>query len=183
MGGEVKRGWSEVFIFAHMKQLILVRHAKSDWGDPSLDDFDRPLNERGKRDAPVMAERLKEKGVKVDAFISSPAKRAKKTATVFAKAYKQDKDDVILRDELYGAGEKVFFDVISKAGNDNNCIAIFSHNPGLTDFANSLTDTRIDNVPTSGIFAVKADCKTWKDFENAKKEFWFFDYPKAVGSD
>ena len=166
-----------------MKQLLLVRHAKSDWGDPSLDDFERPLNGRGKRDAPAMAERLKEKDVKIDAFISSPAKRAKKTATIFAEAYKVKKDDIDFRDELYGAGEKVFFDVISKANNDDKCIAIFSHNPGITDFANQLTDTRVDNIPTAGVFAIKADCKKWKDFADAKKEFWFFDYPKAGSSD
>ena len=162
-----------------MKQLILVRHAKSDWGDPSLDDFDRPLNGRGKTDAPVMAERLREKGVKIDAFISSPAKRARKTACIFAKAYKKKKDDVIFRDELYGAGEKVFFDVACKADNDYKTIAVFSHNPGITDFANLLTETKIDNIPTCGIFAIKADCDKWKDFVSAKKEFWFFDYPKA----
>lgn len=87
------------------KTLILVRHAKSDWGNPDLDDFDRPLNGRGKSDAPVMAHRLLDKKVKIDAFIASPAKRARKTAAIFAAAYKTDKDDIILRDELYGAGK------------------------------------------------------------------------------
>ena len=162
-----------------MKQLILVRHAKSDWGDPSLDDFDRPLNGRGKRDAPLMAERLRDKELKLDAIITSPAKRAKKTACIFAEAFKIKKDDVIIRDELYGAAEKVFFDVVTKADNDSKTIAVFSHNPGITDFANLLTETKIDNIPTCGIFAIKADCKKWKDFGEAKKEFWFFDYPKA----
>lgn len=162
-----------------MKQLILVRHAKSDWDDPSLDDFDRPLNGRGKRDAPLMAERLLDKGVKIDLFIASPAKRANKTACIFAEAYKKKKDDLVFRDELYGAGEAVFFDVINKADNDHKTLAIFSHNPGITDFANLLTATRIDNIPTCGVFAIKADCKKWKEFASAKKEFWFFDYPKA----
>ena len=92
-----------------MKTLLLVRHAKSDWSTPSLGDFDRPLNERGKKDAPVMANRLIDKKVSIDAFVSSPAKRAKKTATVFAKEYKRDKDDIIFIEELYGAGEDVFF--------------------------------------------------------------------------
>ena len=91
------------------KLLLLVRHAKSDWNDPTLNDFDRPLNDRGKRDAPVMAHRLIDKKIKIDAFITSPAKRAKKTATVFAWEYKKDKDDLILKDELYGANSKTFF--------------------------------------------------------------------------
>lgn len=165
-----------------MKQLLLIRHAKSDWDDPSLDDFDRPLNGRGKRDAPLMAERLLEKKIKIDAFFSSPAKRAGKTARIIADAYHK-KDDIIYRDELYGAGEPVFFDVINGASNPHDCIAIFSHNPGITDFANFLTATRIDNIPTCGVFAIKADCKKWKDFAKAKKEFWFFDYPKSSTAD
>ena len=163
-----------------MKTLILVRHAKSDWGDPSLDDFDRPLNDRGKRDAPDMAERLLNKKIGIDAFISSPAKRAKKTASIFASAYKVDKDDIIFRDELYGAGENIFTDVVTNADNKFDTIAVFSHNPGITDYANTLSTTSIDNIPTCGVFAVKADCDSWKDFANAKKELLFFDYPKAA---
>ncbi len=161
-----------------MKTVLLVRHAKSDWGDPSLSDIDRPLNGRGKTDAPVMARRLLDKNIFIDAFITSPATRARKTARIFAKAYKKDKDDLIIRDELYAAPENVFYDVIENAGDKFKSIAIFAHNPGLTDFANLLTDTRIDNIPTCGIFAIHADCSKWKDFKEAKKEFWFFDYPK-----
>jgi phosphohistidine phosphatase len=162
-----------------MKQLLLVRHAKSDWSTPSLSDFDRPLNDRGKKDAPVMAERLLDKKIKIDAFISSPAKRAKKTASIFAKAYKIDKDDIIFKEVLYGAAVDAFYDVISKVSDKYESIAVFSHNPGITDFANSLTEARIDNIPTCGIFAIKIDTKHWKDFAEAKKELLFVDYPKA----
>ena len=161
------------------KTLLLVRHAKSDWDDPSLDDFDRPLNDRGKRDAPVMAHRLLDQKIGIDAFIASPAKRAKKTASIFAKQYKKDKDDIIFKDELYGAGQTVFYDVISKADNKFDTIAVFSHNPGITDFANELTDTRIDNIPTCGIFAIRIKAEKWADFKEAEKEFWFFDSPKG----
>jgi phosphohistidine phosphatase len=162
-----------------MKQIILVRHAKSDWSTPSLSDFDRPLNERGKKDAPMMAQRLLDKKIKIDAFVSSPAKRAKKTATVFAKEYKLDKDKIIFAEDLYAAPVEVFYEVIGKLKNSVDSVAIFSHNPGITDFANSLTDVQIDNIPTSGIVAVKADIEKWKDFKGAGKEFWFADYPKA----
>ncbi|HEX6191488.1 MAG TPA: histidine phosphatase family protein [Chitinophagaceae bacterium] len=162
-----------------MKTLILIRHAKSDWGTPTLGDFDRPLNDRGKRDAPVMAQRLLDKKVKIDAFISSPAKRAKKTATVFAEAYKQDKDDILFIEDLYGAEENTFYRVIADVANKFDNIAIFSHNPGITGFANLLSDTRIDNIPTCGVFAIKIDIKKWEDFRDGKKEFWFFDFPKA----
>jgi len=161
-----------------MKQLLLVRHAKSDWGDPSLADFDRPLNGRGKSDAPAMADRLVKEKIEIDAFVSSPAKRAKKTACYFAKAFGEDKDAVVFKDELYGAGEDEFYSIISQLKNKINSVAIFSHNPGITDFANDLAVARIDNIPTSGVFAVKIYCDDWKDFKTAKKEFLFFYYPK-----
>ena len=163
------------------KQLLLVRHAKSDWADASLSDFDRPLNERGKKDAPAMAHRLLDKKVNIDAFISSPAKRAKKTAGIFAKEYKKDKEGIILKEELYMASSPVFFEIITGTDNKFESIAIFSHNPGITDFANLLTTARIDNIPTCGVFAIKVDCTDWSDFHNAPKEFWFFDYPKNGG--
>jgi len=163
-----------------MKQLILVRHAKSDWGNPGLDDFDRPLNERGKRDAPLMAERLLERKIKIDTFIASPAKRAAKTAKIFAEAFKYKKEDIVLKEKLYLAEPLAFFSIIAAADNRSGTIAVFSHNYGITDFANMLTETRIDNIPTCGVFAIKADCDKWSEFKEAKKEFWFFDYPKAA---
>jgi phosphohistidine phosphatase len=162
-----------------MKTLLLVRHAKSDWNTPSLSDFDRPLNERGKRDAPVMARRLSDKKIKIDAFISSPAKRAKKTAGAFAKEYQQDKDEIIFKEELYGALVDSFYDVIGNINDKFNSVAVFSHNPGITDFANSLTNTKIDNMPTCSVFVVKLKTKNWADLRTAEKEFLFFDYPKA----
>jgi phosphohistidine phosphatase len=160
------------------KTLLLVRHAKSDWNDSSLSDFERPLNDRGKADAPLMAKRLVELKIPIELFISSPAKRAKKTAKIFAKTYGRDKDELVLRDELYGAGAPVFFDTISHTANQYDHIAVFSHNPGITDFANQLTDARIDNIPTCGVFAIKINTDSWSDFRNAPKEFWFFDFPK-----
>lgn len=162
-----------------MKKLLLIRHAKSDWNDPSQKDFDRPLNERGKRDAPLMAHRLLDKKISVDAFISSPAKRARKTAEIFVNEFNRKKEEIIFSESLYLAVADVFFDVISKTPNEFISIAVFSHNPGITDFANLITNARIDNIPTCGIFAMKIKTDSWRDFKNAKKEFWFFDYPKA----
>ncbi|MGZ5219507.1 MAG: SixA phosphatase family protein [Chitinophagaceae bacterium] len=161
-----------------MKSLLLVRHAKSSWADFSIKDFDRPLNERGKKDAPVMAKRLLDKDIAIDAFIASPAKRARKTAELFVKEYKGEKDKIIFFDELYLASPSAFIDVISKTGDKFNSIAVFSHNEGITDFANSLTDTKIDDMPTCSIFAIKIKAKSWSEFEEADKEFWFFDSPK-----
>jgi phosphohistidine phosphatase len=161
-----------------MKKLLLVRHAKSSWADFSIKDFDRPLNERGKRDAPEMAKRLRGKEIEIDVFISSPARRAKKTAELFLKEYKKDKDSIIFFEELYLANPSTFFDVISKADNKYKTIAVFSHNEGITNFANQLTDVQIDDMPTCSIFAIKIKAKDWAGFQEAEKEFWFFDSPK-----
>ena len=166
-----------------MKTVVLIRHAKSSWGDLSLPDFERPLNDRGKADAPRMAKRLYNKKVPIESFISSPAKRAKKTAEIFAERYGVKKTDVILVPELYHAADAVFFDTISKAPRRSDCIAIFSHNPGITEFANRLTETRIDNMPTCSVFAVIADIKDWDEFEKAEKKFYFFDFPKSADAD
>jgi phosphohistidine phosphatase len=163
-----------------MKTVVLIRHAKSSWDDHSMTDLERPLNDRGKKDAPEMAQRLLKKKIAINAFISSPAKRARKTATIFAKAFDREKEDVLLKDKLYNAAEKDFYEVISQLPASMNNIALFSHNPGLTDFANTLTsDTRIDNVPTCGMFAVTFD-GDWSTFRQAQKQFLFFDYPKSV---
>lgn len=142
-----------------------------------LKDFDRPLNERGLRDAPAMAKRLLEKDVAIDAFLSSTANRAITTCNFFAEAYGKEKA-VITYKELYNAEPRIFSRVIKGTDDKLNSIAIFAHNPGITDFANSLTNTRIDDMPTCAIFAVQADIEHWKDFENAVKTFRFFDYPK-----
>lgn len=161
-----------------MKTLLLVRHAKSDWSIPVQGDFHRALNERGLRDAPVMAERLIQKGISIDAFISSTAKRAFTTATFFAEAYGLEAGDIHPRPDLYHATPSTFREVIEDTPDTFRTIALFSHNPGITDFVNSLTRTRLDNMPTCGIFAVQIATENWKQFWEARKEFLFFDYPK-----
>lgn len=161
-----------------MKKLLIVRHVKSSWDDISQKDFDRPLNDRGHRDAPKMAKRLLKDDVAIDALITSTALRALTTAEYFAEAFDIKKKNIIQEPSLYLAEPKVFFEIISKIDDDHKTVAIFSHNPGITEFANQLSNTRVDDMPTCAIFAVKADIKNWKEFAEAEKKFWFFDYPK-----
>jgi phosphohistidine phosphatase len=160
-----------------MKTLILIRHAKSSWDAPGLSDADRPLNDKGKKDAPEMAKRLKKRNLDIDLFLSSTAKRARKTAKYFVAEYDQKKEDVKLVEELYMATTPSFVKTIEDTKNKHDVIALFSHNPGITEFANSLTDVRIDDMPTCSIFAVQANADDWKEFMNAEKKFLFFDYP------
>jgi|SRR6187399_929405 len=166
-----------------MKTLLIVRHAKSSWDNASISDIDRPLNDRGRRDAPAMAGRLIKAGVKIDLFVSSPAKRARHTAECFLHEFgKKDKELVIVQ-QLYHAQIQDFREVIAGLDDKYGSIALFSHNPGITSFANVLSTVRLDNMPTCGIFAVTGQADSWKDFLNDTTTFWFFDYPKSPEKD
>jgi len=125
-----------------------------------------------------MAERIKARGVGIQAFLSSTANRALSTAIYFAEAYGKTKKDILLFPQLYHAAPAVFYEVIETIPALLTTAVVFSHNPGITEFVNELTDTRIDDMPTCGIFAIRIDCDQWTDFREAKKSFWFFDYPK-----
>lgn len=161
-----------------MKKLFIIRHAKSDqrfFGN----DFERPLNERGKQDAPMMAKRLQDKTDKIDALVSSPAVRAKKTAELFAENLNLRKEDIHFISALYHAPAAVFYEEIAALPDTLHSVAVFAHNPGITYFVNSLnTKSQVNNMPTCAIFAVSADIEHWAGFAKAGKTFLFFDYPK-----
>lgn len=164
-----------------MKSLYIIRHAKSSWGDFTQPDFERPLNDRGKKDAPEMAKRLMDGGVKIDRFISSPAKRAHKTCKLFCETYGREEDDIKLVAELYHASSPIFYEVVSSIPDKFTSVAIFSHNPGITDFVNSFDlNVNIDNMPTCSIFGVRILADSWRKFADAKKEHLFFQYPKQL---
>jgi phosphohistidine phosphatase len=163
-----------------MKQLLLIRHAKSSWDSAEMTDFERPLNDRGKKDTPAMADRLKERGIAIDLFVSSTANRAQSTARIFMEQMLSPSNRLLLVNDLYLAPANVFGKVITALDDQFESVALFSHNPGITDFVNSLTDFRTDNVPTCGIFAVSANTNNWANFEKAKKIFLFYDYPKLI---
>ncbi|WP_121352761.1 SixA phosphatase family protein [Flavisolibacter nicotianae] len=161
-----------------MKTLILIRHAKSSWDAPGMSDSERPLNDRGKKDAPEMAKRLRKRGLNIDAFVSSPAERAFRTARYFAKEFDEKKDGIIVEKALYGATPEEFAQVIASLKEKFETVALFSHNPGITEYINTLCTVRTDNMPTCGIFAVQAAIDDWSSFARAEKSFLFYDYPK-----
>src|SRR4029077_16742563 len=161
------------------KTLLLIRHAKSSWDNTGIDDFDRPLNDRGKRDAPEMAARLIKLHQGIDLFVSSPAKRAKKTAELFMKEFRADEKKIIVVPSLYHATPRDFTEAILEFANRYGSIAVFSHNPGITSFDSSLTEVQIDNMPTCSIFALTIAGDSWTNFNESPKTFLFFDYPKA----
>jgi len=164
-----------------LRTVFVIRHAKSDQHSAS-NDLERPLNQRGMHDAPVMAKRLKEKQPHIDAFVTSPATRTKTTAGFFAAEYNVAADDVIIAPALYLASAAVISGVVEKLDDGVQQVAIFAHNPGVTEFADIAgTHIKVDNMPTCGIFAFTVAIDSWKQFAKAKKDFLFFDYPKLHG--
>jgi phosphohistidine phosphatase len=161
-----------------MKTLIAIRHAKSSWDNPLLRDFDRPLNERGERDAPRMGKRLKEKRIVPDLMLSSPAKRALNTCERIADILQYSHEKIKTDRDLYHADEESILRVVKNLNDKHDCVLIFGHNPGLTDFVNRLTNSTIDNIPTCGIVCCSLHVDSWKIVEWDNEKVDFFDYPK-----
>lgn len=159
-----------------MKTLILVRHAKSDWTH-DLPDFDRPLNDRGHKDAPRMARFVHEKGIEIQQFVTSPAKRALTTCRYFSEVY--DNKDIKKVEELYHASSKEFLETINELDDKFDHVALFSHNNGISDFASSLTSEPV-LFPTCGVAVFEIDCEEWSQFEGADKKLLHFFAPKEV---
>ena len=161
-----------------MKTLYIVRHAKSSWENISLDDFNRPLNERGEKDAPRMGKRLKEREIVADLMITSPAKRAIKTCKAIAKVLEYPKEKIKEENKLYHADQTQIFSILKSIKDANDIVMIFGHNPGLTEFANELLNERILNIPTAGVVAGKLNIESWQDIKPGCGQLLFFDFPK-----
>ena len=165
-----------------MKRLFLVRHAKSSWDDPSLDDIDRPLNNRGKKNAPEMGIRLRKQGIIPDRLITSPAKRALTTAKKIADEIGYPKKKIIVDDRLYHGSSSSMISIIREMKNSSASLMLFGHNPGFTDFANQLCGINIYNIPTAGIVAIDFSTDDWAEIDYNTGELVFFDYPKKLSS-
>ena len=161
-----------------MKTLYLVRHAKSSWDDPSLDDIDRPLNPRGKKDAPEMGDRLKKLKILPDLLLTSPGKRARSTAKKIARQIGYPKKEILIDDALYHGSDDMLIDIVKNLPDSKQSVMLFGHNPGFTAFANQLCNINIYNIPTAGVVAIDFHIDSWKDAEPGKGELVFFDYPK-----
>jgi len=161
-----------------MKNLVLIRHAKSSWDDPQLDDRDRPLNGRGKRDAPLMGAVLRKRGLSPDSIISSPARRALKTAKLIAAQIGFPISQIAVDDRIYLAEATTLLALIQGLPDDSNQTILFGHNPGFTELVNTLTETGIGNVPTCGVAAIEFAIDTWAAVSPAAGRLKFFDYPK-----
>lgn len=161
-----------------MLTLFLIRHAKSSWADPGMHDFDRPLNERGKQNAPVMGLKLAQKGIVPDLILSSTAKRARSTAKRIAKALQYAETSIVMRDVLYHAPLSTWLNEVTTLNSANKTVFMVGHNNGITEFANYLTNGQILNIPTCGIVKIEFDFNTWEMVSKGNGELVLFDYPK-----
>jgi len=173
-------GNDESLTFALMRTLFLVRHAKSSWDNPGLRDFNRPLNERGLRDAPQMAQMLVRQGIKPDLLVSSPAKRALTTALFFAETFGIADEAVQREQDIYEAAPSDILHIVNHLPDSARAVLLFGHNPTLTEVANRFSEKFIDNVPTCGIVQIESSADSWKVFgeRNAAVKECFF--PKEV---
>lgn len=160
-----------------MRELILIRHAKSDWSNPLLDDFERPLNKRGEKNAPFMAKILKKEIQKPDLIISSPSFRTKLTLEYFLKEFEY-KGEVIFEKSIYEAPYLNLLKAIKNVDDKYKTIFLIGHNPGLNDLANFLLGSFEDNIPTSGVLKIDFDTNSWKNISKDNSKLIFFKYPK-----
>lgn len=159
-----------------MKTLYLIRHAQSS-SPIGIADFDRPLDENGHNDAPKMAKYLQEKGLKIDYFITSPAKRALTTCRYFAEIF--GKSNIKKDENLYEALEEDFIRAIVGVDAQHNSVAIFSHNPSISEFGSVLASELFD-FPMCGVAVFEINCEQWSEFENAEKTLKHFFIPNVV---
>jgi phosphohistidine phosphatase len=162
------------------KQLLLIRHAKSDWNNAGLKDFDRPLNKRGHSNAPEMANRMVEQQIIPDLIVSSPALRAITTATYFAENWGIDQSKIQQENSIYEANVKSLLALVNQLDNQFDHVAMLGHNPGLTDFANYLSDVNIYNMPTCSIVIIEFPFENWNEVSAETGKVVLFDYPKSL---
>ena len=161
-----------------MKTLYLIRHAKSSWAF-DLNDHDRPLGKRGRKDVIRMGKHLAKHQPKPEILISSTASRAFYTALHICDQYDIDEGYIHLENNLYHAGASEILGVIRAAPSCDR-LAIFGHNPGFTSAANALANLTFDNVPTCGIVGINFQVKYWKDVEFGNGLLSFFYFPKEI---
>lgn len=166
-----------------MKRLVLVRHAKSSWKDPAATDFERPLNNRGKRDAPAMAERLAGRGLRPDLIVTSPAKRARKTAVIMARALGYPKSEIRRDRELYLAELETLVAVVSELEEEFSEVMLVGHNPGFTELTDYFTRGSIGNLPTSGMAGIEFSTERWREVRRGSGKLRFLDFPKKAEVD
>ncbi|MBI1222564.1 MAG: histidine phosphatase family protein [Bacteroidetes bacterium] len=163
-----------------MKTIYLLRHAKSSWKDADLSDIDRPLNAKGKKDATMMGKYFFKKRVRPELIVSSPAKRAFKTASIVAEELEYGEKNIHIDMRLYGANTDLLFEILQQLENNLQRVMLVGHNPAFTNVIELLTGASIDNLPTCGMARIDFDTKKWNLIKAQKGQLKMLDYPKKI---
>ncbi|RSK46250.1 SixA phosphatase family protein [Hymenobacter perfusus] len=161
-----------------MKTLYLMRHAKSSWSFDDLSDQQRPLNDRGRDDAPLMGQALTKRNTKLDLLVSSPAVRALSTAALVAHELEYPADKIEVVEAIYEATVPDLLAVVRQLPDTADSVLLVGHNNTLTDFANLLSPSEIPEMPTAAIVCLKFSTDQWARVDRANAEYYFFDKPK-----
>ena len=161
-----------------MKILYLMRHAKSSWSFDDLSDKQRPLNDRGRDDAPLMGQALAKRDLTLDLLVSSPAVRALSTAALVARELEYPADKIEVLEAIYEATVPDLLAVVRQLPDTADSVLLVGHNNTLTDFANLLSPSEIPEMPTAAIVCLKFSTDQWARTDRANAEFYFFDKPK-----
>lgn len=159
-----------------MKKLVIIRHAKSDWNDTSLDDFIRPLNARGLKNAPFMGKILKEKNLVPDLILSSPATRALKTAEIIAKEIGYT-NEIVQNPYIYEAYVNSLQEVVSYIHDTHETVFLVGHNPGVSALAYMLCDLK-ESIPTCAIVEIEFNTDSWMEVSKENSKLISYDFPK-----
>lgn len=163
-----------------MKTLIIVRHGKSSWAYPDLEDFYRPLKPRGINDAFAIGEELLEKDIFPDLILSSPAIRAMNTAIIIARKLDFPLQRIRANEGIYEASTYELLKLISNVEDNIETLMIFGHNPSFTSLINQLQEESLYNLPTCGVFAIELPISSWAEVTKAKGNKLFSLFPKEV---
>ncbi|TDN36256.1 histidine phosphatase family protein [Hymenobacter sp. UV11] len=162
-----------------MRTLYLMRHAKSSWSFDELSDQERPLNDRGRDDAPRMGQALAERRIVPDLIVSSPAVRAMSTAVLVARELKYPSANIVVEPEIYQADVDALLAVIRGLPDDAPAVLLTGHNPTITDVANHLSPSPLSGeMPTAAVMCLHFQTEKWADIMPQNAEFYFYDCPK-----
>lgn len=163
-----------------MKTIYIIRHAKSDWDDPELHDIERPLADRGLKDAKTMASFFKHKDIMPDKMISSPALRAFTTCRIFCDIIGYDKKEILVDPVLYFGNIADIIKMLQSQESKLNSLCIFGHNPTFSLLANILSDGFSGEMQTCSIVALQFDIERWGLLETKAAKLLWFEHPKKI---
>ncbi len=161
-----------------MKTLYLLRHAKSSWNFDELSDRERPLNDRGRDDAPIMGQALAKRRICPDLIVSSPAVRAMSTALLVAREMQYPHDKIVVEPGIYGTDVEGLLEIIHNLPDTAPAVVLVGHNPTITETANALSPSSVNEMPTAAVVCLRFSTDLWAEAGKANAEFYFYDYPR-----